>query len=477
MDSKREDYSTDVEAFRTVLSKCLDVGPRDEFLVLYDESMLEFLDSLVSALQSISVSCTFLYLPDACKRFIMVDSQRSGSRYLVDLPASVVAAISASTAMLNLLGGSPETEPVRRAVNHTPRHNNCKLATIPGVCRAVLDAILAAPIDEILSASEDVAWILGESTEATVQSHDSLGNQYELTLALEGWENEPIMSPAVLLPGSWGNVPPGETFCCPTPSCVNGSICINGSVPGYVIREGEEVILHFADGKLIQWQQVAGPSSTVQFFERAKQRGLQTKDENWNTFAELGIGLNPKIVKLTGNPLLDEKAANTIHIAIGDNAGFGGDVSSLAHYDLLVLKPHLLINGHQVIKQGVIDRRLISALRTAASTKMEDFPLRDAIVNLREGRLGKHNGILMRRLSKAQRVNYVCLGSTEITEALRQLCDCLSTFGPTQVAAFIRSNPSFNSVSTSYLLNMLYHYRVLTILSTARDRLDKRVLP
>jgi leucyl aminopeptidase (aminopeptidase T) len=59
------------------------------------------------------------------------------------------------------------------------------------------------------------------------------------------------------------------------------------------------------------------------------------RDRNWNTFAELGIGLNPAITILTGNSLFDEKAKGTIHIALGDNHAFGHHVESQFHDDLV----------------------------------------------------------------------------------------------------------------------------------------------
>ena len=54
---------------------------------------------------------------------------------------------------------------------------------------------------------------------------------------------------------------------------------------------------------------------------------------------EFGIGTNPEIdqLTLTGSPLLDEKVAGTIHVALG--AGFpelGGQNVSGLHFDLVL---------------------------------------------------------------------------------------------------------------------------------------------
>ncbi|MCH4238742.1 MAG: aminopeptidase [Oscillospiraceae bacterium] len=56
---------------------------------------------------------------------------------------------------------------------------------------------------------------------------------------------------------------------------------------------------------------------------------------NDRTVCELGIGMNQKVHTLCGYTVLDEKAANTCHIAIGANVMFGGSNSSTVHMDFV----------------------------------------------------------------------------------------------------------------------------------------------
>ncbi|MCG2756974.1 MAG: hypothetical protein L6263_00880, partial [Desulfobacteraceae bacterium] len=70
--------------------------------------------------------------------------------------------------------------------------------------------------------------------------------------------------------------------------------------------------------------------------------------EKAHNIAELGIGINPE-AKLIGNVLEDEKVGGTVHIALGDNSCFGGDVIAGIHLDGIIKKPVLFLDGEKFI--------------------------------------------------------------------------------------------------------------------------------
>jgi leucyl aminopeptidase (aminopeptidase T) len=457
------DHGIRIQAFKALLSKCLVLTDSDELLVIYDESMAALLTVFEEALADQSISCTLIYLPRRFQNQLVESSRVHGSSDKVALPSALVAAITASTAMLNLLDSYANNASVRRAINRTPRPSTCRLATIPGISDAILQAIIDADVDRVLKRCEEVAWLLGEASDAEIVSHDSIGGCYKLMLSLGGWENEPIMSPGVLLPGSWGNVPPGETFCCPPFESVNGQICINGSIPGRVLPKGQELVLEFEKGKLVRWRHAVDGLTTPasRFFDDLKRNADIMADENWNTFAELGFGLNENITELTGNPLFDEKASETLHVAIGDNSIFDDDVSSFIHEDLVVKKPTLYLDGKLVMTQGVINDPRLNARRESSLSSGDGIGAMDAVVYLREGRMAQHNGIPMRRLSKAQRVNYVRLAPDETSLALGAVCEMLQAYERVHITTFLKAHPVFSNIDTTHLLRVLYHYRVI----------------
>ena len=453
-----------VMAFETLLDRCLGITSSDHLLVIYDESLSPFWESFQHAVESRTLSGTLLFLPISYQLCLMRHAMTSNDERKVELPAGLIAAISASTIILNVLDGGADTSLVRKAVNHTPRPANCRLATIPGISSEILKTILESPIDQVIGACEFVAWVLGEAKKGELISYDSTGRDYTLRMELGGWDNEPLMSPGVLLPGSWGNIPPGETFCCPKPETVNGRICINGSVPDYVIAPGDEVILEFVKGKLVSWTAPPGQHSSpaFSFFERTKMRGNADGDSNWNTFAELGIGLNPAVRQLTGNSLFDEKALHTVHIAIGDNSTFGDNVRSHVHLDMVTWRPTLCLDGDVlVMDRGEIQAETIASLRGKHIITLEDNVPNDVVIFLREARIGREQGRLKRRLSKAYRVNYVSIVDQVTSDQLDALCDALKSYNMVHVATFLMSHPAFHDRPTMELLRILNHYRIL----------------
>ncbi len=64
--------------------------------------------------------------------------------------------------------------------------------------------------------------------------------------------------------------------------------------------------------------------------------------------ADFGIGINPR-AKLIGNVLEDEKVGGTVHIALGDNSTFGGDVIAGIHLDGIITKPKLFVDGEDFV--------------------------------------------------------------------------------------------------------------------------------
>jgi aminopeptidase len=160
-----------------------------------------------------------------------------------------------------------------------------------------------------------------------------------LQIRIGGWDRIPVASNGVIDDGIWGNVPSGETFIAPIEQTAEGIVVINGSIPGMVIGKGEEFFLRFKGGRLADIFPSRQPGSSGGFLRSRSMWQKCRAMTNWDNLAEIGIGVNPGVGRLSGNMLFDEKCAGTAHIALGANNYMGGIVSSAIHCDMVVRKP------------------------------------------------------------------------------------------------------------------------------------------
>ncbi|MDA8078747.1 MAG: hypothetical protein M0Z79_07375, partial [Nitrospiraceae bacterium] len=128
-------------------------------------------------------------------------------------------------------------------------------------------------------------------------------------------------------PGSFGNLPAGESFIAPVEGTANGVLILEWAPT----RElSSPVTLDVRNGRV---QRVSGSEP---FAAQLRQR-LSERSENGN-IAEFGVGTN-NMARRPDSLLESEKIRGTIHIALGDNSTFGGTVSAPFHLDFVFFKP------------------------------------------------------------------------------------------------------------------------------------------
>ncbi len=137
-------------------------------------------------------------------------------------------------------------------------------------------------------------------------------------------------------PGCSSNLPAGELYIAPKDA--NGVFVVDGSMSGFGILDSP---LEFS----VRKRYVTGIKG-----RQAKELNamLDAVGDKARNIAEFGIGINPQ-AKLIGNVLEDEKVGGTVHIALGDNSTFGGDVIAGIHLDGIITKPRLFANEKEFI--------------------------------------------------------------------------------------------------------------------------------
>ena len=74
---------------------------------------------------------------------------------------------------------------------------------------------------------------------------------------------------------------------------------------------------------------------------------------NAANIAEIGIGLNP-MCRQNGDFEEEKKGRGNVHIALGDNIFYGGDVHSPVHMDMVIYQPTVTLDDRLVVEGGTV---------------------------------------------------------------------------------------------------------------------------
>lgn len=148
-------------------------------------------------------------------------------------------------------------------------------------------------------------------------------------------------------PGTGGNAIPAETYIAPDAKGVEGTIVIDGSIrtsdKTHLIRQ--PVRMEVKKSNIFSWNNNQESRLLQESIANAHRRSKHP----WGIrrIGEIGIGLNEN-ASIVGSTIIDEKAANTAHVAIGSNSWFGGDVKSIIHLDQVFKDPIFKIDNRMV---------------------------------------------------------------------------------------------------------------------------------
>jgi len=220
---------------------------------------------------------------------------------------------------------------------------------MPGVELAHLD-LCRGDLDELEAVCRLVADRLIWGKELMLESSDRRGRQRTLRVPI-GTYTPRTSTGRVPLQG-WCNVPSGETFVIPNEWESEGEVVVNGSVPNYPVPADEEVVLRVVAGRVQHPVECRGRGLQRVMRQLLFDAQGQEVGANCAALAEVGIGLNPSVTRYTGLPIFDEKRAGTVHVALGSNNQFGGNILCDMHNDLVIDRPSLFVDETAVIQEG-----------------------------------------------------------------------------------------------------------------------------
>ncbi len=186
---------------------------------------------------------------------------------------------------------------------------------------------------------------VGARMARTKTAHITSEQGTDLTFRVEG--RRVNVMPCVVGPGEFSPAPTAEVNFSPIEGTANGVVVADASIPYLGIGLLKEPIrFTVRDGFIVEIE--GGDSAQVATLKAAWEKQA---DPNVYNVAEMGIGMNPSC-RFTGLMLEDEGVLGSIHIGTGTNITLGGVVKAKSHYDLIMSKPTLELDGEILIDKG-----------------------------------------------------------------------------------------------------------------------------
>lgn len=253
-------------------------------------------------------------------------------------PAIVAAAMKASDAFLSVVG---------KSITHT---NGVKDALAAGSRGIVLTQFsedmmihggMEADFESIAPLCKKVATALAGGNHIHVTNPAGT----DLTFSATGRRGNALY--CLVEPGKFSTAPTIEANTSPIEGTPQGVIVADASCPYIGIGLLKEPIrLDVEDGFITN---ISGGYQAKMLSDDLSSKN----DPNVYNIAELGIGLNPKC-RFIGLMLEDEGVYGTAHIGIGTSVNLGGTLKAACHYDVIMTKPTVEVDGKIILKDGEV---------------------------------------------------------------------------------------------------------------------------
>jgi leucyl aminopeptidase (aminopeptidase T) len=300
----------------TAIEQCMNLQDGESCAIVTDDKRKAIAEALYGVATEITEETTLLRYPP-------------GNQHGEEPPDAVASAITAADVVL---------APTTKSLSHTTARieateAGARMATLPGITDGVFLMGLDADYDSIREECERMLAQVEDAEEIRVTSPQ--GTDITVELGDRAWRAD---TGIVHEPGEFSNLPAGEVFV--SPETGTGTVVVDGTMMPHGRLEDKTITFEVEDGTITH---IDDDAVRGQLDDAAEEVG----DDAYN-LAELGIGTNIAVTDLVGSVLLDEKAGGTVHVAIGDDHGIGGDVEAPVHLDGILTEPTVFADGDQV---------------------------------------------------------------------------------------------------------------------------------
>lgn len=308
----------------TVVNTCVGVQKDEKILIITEASKMSIAETIAAAVVAAEAEPILA---------VMVPREGDG----LEPPKPIAAAMLNSDAFICVVG---------KSITHTHAVKNAKENGSRGVVLTqfsedmMIHGGLECDFKEIAPECMEFAKVMAGAKKIHLTT--PLGT--DLTFSAEGRRGNALYG--IVKPGQFSTVPTIEANVSPLEGTPNGKIVADASVPYIGIGLLEEPIeCDVVDGFITSMK---GGKQAKQLYEDLKAKN----DPNCFNVAELGVGLNPKC-RFIGFMLEDEGVRGSCHIGIGTSITLGGTVKAKSHYDLIMTKATLEVDGRIIMKDGV----------------------------------------------------------------------------------------------------------------------------
>jgi len=315
-----------VKSANMIITKLLKVRPRERVLLVADTKTDM---SMVTALaaESSSVGADYLVTVMPCREKLG-ESQTS-------LPESIRKILEDFQIVigLNATSGAPSYD---SKVAHLLYIKKIRYMSM--VLRSVENwtgGAAMADYEEVYSNAQRLARVFqGRNIEVTTASGT------DLTASIEG-RKAIIEAGLATEAGQSAAFSDGEVSLSAVEGTASGTAVIDGPI-SYIGPHREPIRVDLEKGRVVN---VSGGREATTLKE------WLAKIENFDNFAEIGIGVNPE-ARRNGDWQEEKKKLGTAHFALGDNIYYYGVVHCPIHLDMVMYDPTVIVDGNMIAKEN-----------------------------------------------------------------------------------------------------------------------------
>ena len=303
-----------------VLKKCLGLKNNEKLLIVTDSKLY-----------------------DIAKMFFDGAKKITNDVKLINIPISPVNGTEPSEEVAKeMLNYDAELLITSKSLSHTKARKNAsdkgaRIVTMPGITVGTIKRTIDIDYSKLEKLHKKIADVMDKGEYVRIKT--TLGTN--ISFSINDRKSFGRDSGLFTRKGAFGNLPTGEIFIAPVEGTANGTFIADASFAGIGKLE-KPIKIYVENGYVVK---IEGDKAEV------LDEVLDSVGKEARNIAEFGIGTNDK-AKITGNILEDEKVIGTCHIALGNNAGFGGKINVQLHLDGIIKKPTIWVDNKKIMENG-----------------------------------------------------------------------------------------------------------------------------